>query len=226
MKKIVTKSSKNGKIVTFDCWKNLPVDSILKKIDKDNLWHIFWTVNVPFPHFLRKRYGPTDRRTDRRTDGPRDIPSYRDARTHLKTDQKIKGLFPPPAHASMHTCIHACMHAPTLARTHPCLHARTYACTHAPTLACTHACTRAKILDNILRLIDWLTDFLIIHEYFQVHRPSYWDAKIVLASLVNILWHLFAFCFLTKASRTDGSYLWQKKWRKDTSISWPNLLFF
>ena len=28
--------------------------------------------------------GRTDGRTDRRTDGPTDIPSYRDARTHLK----------------------------------------------------------------------------------------------------------------------------------------------
>ena len=31
--------------------------------------------------------GRTDRRTDRRTDGRTDIPSYRDARTHLKTKQ-------------------------------------------------------------------------------------------------------------------------------------------
>merc|ERR1712228_544989 len=34
-----------------------------------------------FQRFLQKRYGPTDGRTDRRTD----TPSYRDARTHLKT---------------------------------------------------------------------------------------------------------------------------------------------
>ena len=38
--------------------------------------------------------GPTDRRTDRRTDGPTDgrtdTPSYRDARTHLKTTLQHK----------------------------------------------------------------------------------------------------------------------------------------
>ena len=37
--------------------------------------------------------GPTDGRTDGRTDGPTDgrtdIPSYRDARTHLKKDLSI-----------------------------------------------------------------------------------------------------------------------------------------
>ncbi len=32
--------------------------------------------------------GPTDRRTDGPTDGRMDRPSYRDARTHLKTEQK------------------------------------------------------------------------------------------------------------------------------------------
>ena len=42
------------------------------------------SVNVSFLHFSRKRYGRTDGRTDGQTDRPRDIPSYRDARTHLK----------------------------------------------------------------------------------------------------------------------------------------------
>ena len=32
--------------------------------------------------------GPTDGPTDRPTDGRTDTPSYRDARTHLKTDKK------------------------------------------------------------------------------------------------------------------------------------------
>ena len=38
-----------------------------------------------FCHFLQKHYGRTDGPTDGPTDGRMDTPSYRDARTHLKT---------------------------------------------------------------------------------------------------------------------------------------------
>ena len=40
--------------------------------------------------FLRRRYGPTDRRTDGWTDGRTDRPSYRDVRTHLKSLKNTK----------------------------------------------------------------------------------------------------------------------------------------
>ena len=36
--------------------------------------------------------GRTDRQTDQRTDGRTDIPSYRDARTHLKIDLKLESV--------------------------------------------------------------------------------------------------------------------------------------
>ena len=41
-----------------------------------------------FTHFLQKRDIHTDGRMDGRTDGRTDTPSYKDARTHLKTMKK------------------------------------------------------------------------------------------------------------------------------------------
>ena len=50
-----------------------------------------------FVYFLQKRDIPNDQRTDGRTDGPTDRqtdpPSYRDARTHLKSEQSAISKF-------------------------------------------------------------------------------------------------------------------------------------
>ena len=40
--------------------------------------------------FPKKHYIPTDRPMDRPTDQQTDTPSYRDARTHLKSDEDAK----------------------------------------------------------------------------------------------------------------------------------------
>ena len=43
----------------------------------------------PFPEIQLVCDLPTDQRTDRRMDGRTDIPSYRDARTHLTSENKM-----------------------------------------------------------------------------------------------------------------------------------------
>ena len=50
----------------------------------------YTALGAPKHLYKRRRYGPTDRRTDGRTDGRTDRPSYRDARTHLKTKEILK----------------------------------------------------------------------------------------------------------------------------------------
>ena len=106
-----------------------------------NIQHIKpWWFNDKILNYWHKKKKTGYTGTIRPTDRPTDTPSYRDARTHLKNNQRIKGLFPPSAYARKH----ARSHAHTLARTHACMH------------ACTHACQNPSTIDW---LIDWFSEY-------------------------------------------------------------------